>query len=243
MTLALALVLATPQQPPAPLAGVRIVIDPGHPSENGNGTRGRDVTELEICWKIGLSFKEYLRRRGAEVILTKSSQNERVTNRRRAEIANQVRAHYSIRLHCDAANRGGFASYYPDRQGRVDGITGPAPSVIEQSRRYAQVFHPALAQGLSGALRNNGLLTDRQTAIGGRQGALSGSIYSEVPVVLVEMAVLTIRSDEEWISRRENQLKYAEALAAAVEAVFRKYPVTVGASAGGSTVASTVSVE
>ena len=34
-----------------------------------------------------------------------------------------------------------------------------------------------------------GVKTDRQTAIGGKQGALTGSVFSEVPVVTVEMLV------------------------------------------------------
>jgi N-acetylmuramoyl-L-alanine amidase len=62
--------------------------------------------------------------------------------------------------------------------------------------------------------------------VGARQGALTGSIFSQVPVVLIEMAVLTNPQDEAWIEKRENQLLYAQAITHATEAVFRKHPAT-----------------
>ncbi len=209
---------------PSPLAGTTIVVDPGHPSEVGIGTRGARVTELEICWKIGLSLKEYLQRRGATVVLTKRTMNERVENQRRAEIGNQAGANYVIRLHCDAADGRGFSTYYPSRPGTVRGVTGPSAQVLADSKKFAAVFHPALAKGLAGHLRDRGPKTDLQTAVGARQGALTGSIFSQRPVVLIEMAVLTNPQDEAWIEKRENQLLYAQAITDATEAVFRKYP-------------------
>ncbi|MBX3096233.1 MAG: N-acetylmuramoyl-L-alanine amidase [Fimbriimonadaceae bacterium] len=226
MILPLALALMAPQSAPPPLAGVKIVVDPGHPSENGVGTRGQTLTELEVCWKVGLSLKEYLRRRGAEVKLTKATQNQVVTNRARAEVGNTFGANYVVRLHCDAASERGFATFYPARTGTVNGVTGPSAAVLAKSKEYAQVFHSALAESLEGELSDRGLRTEQQTAVGARQGALSGSIHSRVPVVLVEMVVLTQRADEQWMSSRQNQLKYAEALAKAVEKVFSTFPVS-----------------
>ncbi len=224
LALLLAVHTSAPVVAPSPLAGTTIVVDPGHPSEVGIGTRGARVTELEICWKIGLSLKEYLKRKGATVVLTKDSMNQMVRNQQRAEVGNKVGANYVIRLHCDAADGRGFSTYYPSRQGTVRGVTGPSAQVIAESKKFAAVFHPALARELSGHLRDRGPKTDLQTAVGVRQGALTGSIFSQVPVVLIEMAVLTNPQDEAWIEKRENQLLYAQAITNATEAVFRKYP-------------------
>jgi N-acetylmuramoyl-L-alanine amidase len=70
---------------------------------------------------------------------------------------------------------------------------------------------------------------DEQTFIGGKQGALTGSIYSEVPALLVEMANLAKADDAKWISNPENQRTLAKALLAGVIAVAQS---TTGESAG-----------
>ena len=60
---------------------------------------------------------------------------------------------------------------------------------------------------------------DEQTFIGGKQGALTGSIYSQVPALLVEMANLAKPADAKWIGEAENQRTIAKALLAGVKAV------------------------
>ena len=109
----------------------------------------------------------------------------------------------------------GYAVYYPDRQGRAkDGTTGPSEDVIEGSRRAAEAIHAALAEGLGGALNDNGVRTDMQTKVGREQGgALTGSIFSEVPVVTIEMVVLSNQQDADFIKTEAGQRRMAEAIA------------------------------
>ena len=90
---------------------------------------------------------------------------------------------------------------------------------MEQSRLAATTFFAAFSQKLSGILRNNGLMGDENTFIGRKQGALTGSIFSEVPTILVEMVFLPNKKDAAWISKQENKEKYARALEAGVLAV------------------------
>ena len=75
-----------------------------------------------------------------------------------------------------------------------------------------------MAAGLKGALRDNGCLPDIRTAVGSKQGALTGSIWSQVPVVLVEMCVLSNAKDEAFLLSEVGQERMAKALAAGVEA-------------------------
>ncbi|MFM9873155.1 MAG: N-acetylmuramoyl-L-alanine amidase [Fimbriimonadaceae bacterium] len=207
-----------------PLSGYKITIDPGHTSENGKGTKGRTLTELEVCWDMSLRTAKYLRQNGALVKLTKSSVGEVVTNQKRAEIGNDFGSDLVIRLHCDAADERGFATYYPNIAGMVRGVKGPAKDVIASSKRFAKVFHESLAKGLAGELNNRGLKTEQSTMIGAKQGALTGSIFSKRPVLLVEMVVLSQREDEDWMGKDGNRDLYAKALSSAVKAVFKKYP-------------------
>lgn len=200
-----------------------VCIDPGHPSEVGEGTRGKRITEMKAAWKVALLLKAKLEAKGVKVVLTKQTEKQYVKNRDRAEAANKVNADLMVRLHCDSAGGSGFATYYPARQGTAQGRTGPSEKVIAMSKAAAKVFHAQLAAGLKGVLRNNGLKTDMQTKVGADNGgALIGSIFSEVPVVLVEMCVLTNDSDDRFMSSTEGQERFAQALCDATLAVVRK---------------------
>ena len=151
-----------------------ICLDPGHPSEVGVGTQGKRLTELHANWTVALRLRDLLRKDGYRVVMTKESERERVTNRRRAEVANAAGAALMVRLHCDGSPRPGFAVYFPDRQGRSGGRTGPSAAVLARTAPLARRFHAALAQGLKGSLVDQGLMSDIKTAVGGRQGAVDG---------------------------------------------------------------------
>lgn len=204
--------------PAKPLAGKTICIDPGHPSENGSGARGSKIGEVHANWMVALKLKAALQAMGAKVVMTKSKESEKVTNRKRAEIGNAAKAALMIRLHCDATSGSGFAVYYPDKAGTVKGVSGPGKSVLTASAKIAKAFYPAMVKSLSGKLKGRGLKTDRATLIGGKQGALTGSIFSKVPVVLVEMVNLQSKSDDSFIAEGTGQAAVAKAIAAGIVA-------------------------
>lgn len=192
---------------------MRICLDPGHPSEVGRGASGKKLTEVEAAWRVAKALERLLLELKHEVKLTKASEQAFVRNRKRAEIANAFRADLLLRLHCDSQGGTGFWTYFPDRQGTdATGKRGPSPEVIAASGRVAKPFHAGLAQGLAGALRDNGCHPDTRTAVGSKQGALTGSIWSEVPVVLVEMCVLSNPKDEAFLLSQKGQQQMARAL-------------------------------
>ena len=198
----------------------RVCLDPGHPSENNDGRELLNgVREVEVNWAVAQALKRLLEEKGYAVVLTKSSLDEYVTNKRRAEIANQSSADLMLRLHADSEGPSGFTLFYPRKQGQTNGVKGPSPAVIEASAQAASVFHGAFASQLREQLKDNGIKDDEQTFIGGKQGALTGSIYSAVPVLLVEMCNLAKPADAKWISETANQQALAKALLAGVTAV------------------------
>ena len=208
---------SSPDEPPdAPPAErhVTICIDPGHPSENGAGAVAADgLHEVEANWQVALALRDELTKRGAKVVMTKASCDEKVTNRRRAEIANAAGAALCLRLHCDANHGQGHTVYYPQQPGRAQGHEGPPREVREASARAADTLADALKAGLGDELVANGVKTDRETAIGRRQGALTGSVFSLVPVVTVEMVDLTHAADVRWMHAADNRRQMASALA------------------------------
>jgi N-acetylmuramoyl-L-alanine amidase len=213
----------SPQRVVKARAGKRVArpvvcVDPGHPSEVASGTDEQNGTnETHVAWSVALRLREELEARGYAVVLTKSAEGELVMNKDRALKANQAGAALMVRLHCDASVERGFAVYYPDRQGRAaDGTEGPTPIVINGSRRAARAVHTAMAKELKGRVNDNGVRTDFQTKVGREQGALTGSIFSSVPVLTVEMVVLSNAEDAEFIKAEEGQRLMARAIAQGV---------------------------
>src|SRR3984957_15682006 len=84
-----------------PVTQLVICIDPGHPSEVAEGTRGRHITEIQANWKIAVLAEADLKADGVQVVMTKNSEQQFVTNKHRAEIANHADANFMIRLHRD----------------------------------------------------------------------------------------------------------------------------------------------
>jgi N-acetylmuramoyl-L-alanine amidase len=206
-----------------------ICIDPGHPSEVGQGTRGRKITEIMVAWEVAVRAKKRLEKAGMRVVMTKSRSDEFVKNRSRSEIANKAKADLMVRLHCDSEGSSGFAIYAPTKPGISKGTRGPSPDVIASSVAAAKVFHKRYAEGLAGVLTDRGLKPDTATAVGAKQGALTGSVFSEVPVLLIEMGVLTNPHDEKILASEKGQDQVAEAILQATLAVIRSKKPTQSA--------------
>jgi N-acetylmuramoyl-L-alanine amidase len=197
-----------------------VCIDPGHPSEKNDGlalTNG--LREVSVNWEVALLLQRELDQIDITVVMTKKSEGEFVTNENRALIANESHADLFLRLHADAGSSTGFTIYYPRKGGSIHGTTGPPVDVVRSSAAAAQVFHQSFADALHNKLRDNGIRGDEETLIGGRQGALTGSIFSKVPTILVEMVFLTNATDADWIKQQSNRVVMAKALAAGVQAV------------------------
>lgn len=217
---------SAPGPGPAPtpdLSWAVVALDPGHPSENGHGaTSRRGTIESHITLAVGKRLQALLEQRGIRVVMTRTEIEQVVTNRERAEIANRANAHLLVRLHCDARQASGTATYFPDRQGTTsDGVTGPTNEVISRSETLARIFHPALIAAMGPGWGDVGILGDSRTAVGERQGALTGSIFSRVPAVTVEMVSLANEDDDAFITTEAGQERMARALAAGIEAYLR----------------------
>jgi N-acetylmuramoyl-L-alanine amidase len=173
-----------------------------------------------VNWAVGQKLRAILEEAGYEVVMTKLVEEELVTNRHRAEVGTLHDADVMVRLHCDAGSHRGTATFYPDRQGERWGVTGPTPEVIGGSRAFAEAFHPAMIEALGPNWPDLGIKGDSKTAVGARQGALTGSIFSTIPVVTVEMVVITQPEGEAFISSDEGQERMASAIASGLNAYF-----------------------
>ena len=200
-----------------------IAIDPGHPSEVSSGAEPQNgTTEVHNNWEVGLLLQQMLRDRGYSVVMTKSSEMQMVRNVERAQVGNRVGAALMVRLHCDASSDSGYAVYYPDRPGTAEGKTGPSADVMRRSASAAESLHVGMARVLAGRLKDGGVRGDSKTLVGSRQGALTGSIFSEIPVVLIEMVTLSNPRDAGFITSAEGRSLMARAIADGVERYVRR---------------------
>ncbi len=202
-------------------------LDPGHPSETSDGTSANGAQELDINWAVTERLPQLLATQQGGLVQVKKTRevkNQRTTNRRRAEIANELPAALFLRLHCDYGSGSGYTLYYADRPGRTQGVTGPSPDIIAASSAAAQAVREGMRGVLGQALRDNGIRGESQTAVGARQGALTGSIFCSVPAVTVEMVFLNNPQDAAFIKSNEGQVLMAQALAAGVMAYVNHSP-------------------
>lgn len=195
-----------------------VCIDPGHPSEVNPGFQVQNgTTETHIDWVVAIKLQKLLKAKGFTVVMTKSKEKQMVRNKERALIANRAGAAMMVRLHCDSSTDTGYAIYYPNRTGTAQGVTGPSAEVREKSRAAAEAVESMMKHGLEGSLKSGGVRGDDKTFVGGKQGALTGSIFSKVPIITIEMVVLNNRHDADFIKKDAGQLKMAQAIAAGIE--------------------------
>lgn len=193
-----------------------ICIDPGHPSENGNGAKGKRTTELHVAWAVSCLVRDQLKRDGYTVVMTKSTEGQFVKNKDRAAIANKAKSDLFLRIHLDSGAARGFATYRPILAGK--GKPSPSAAVVDASKKLAGPFHKAVVKELGGYLKDRGLMTEAQTHIGRKQGALTGSVFSKVPVLLVEVAVVSNPADEALVADEKGQARVAKAIVRGVRA-------------------------
>ena len=111
------------EQPPLPLAGVKIGIDPGHQAHANNskepvapgssemkakvasGTAGVSTRrpEHEIDLEISLKLRDLLVSLGAEVLMSRETADVDISNVERAVMMNDWGADLVIRVHCDGS--------------------------------------------------------------------------------------------------------------------------------------------
>ncbi|MFA5162696.1 MAG: N-acetylmuramoyl-L-alanine amidase [Elusimicrobiales bacterium] len=215
-------------------AGKKLVcIDPGHPSPFNSGYEKQNgTTETHINWVVAEKLKKALEGKGVRVMMTKSEERQLVDNQDRAVMSNKAADKFFeensggvalvVHLHCDTGPHNGFAVYYPDRKGKYTGVsgdepnigfTGPTVGIQESSKQLAGAVESAMSGRLSGKVKSNGVKGDSKTAVGGRQGALTFSIFSKIPTITVEMVTLSSKRDVEFIKTESGQQQMAQAIA------------------------------
>jgi len=181
----------------APLRGLRIAVDPGHPPIGATGPTG--LYEGTATLAIGQRLRAELERRGATVIMTRTTM-EPLAVGARPIIARRADAHALVSIHLNAL---------PD---------GVNPFPAHGTGTY--FFHPQaapLARAVqAGMVRHMGLRD-----LGTFYNNLALARPTWMPSVLCEGAFLMIPEQEAALRTPEFQAAYARGVADGLEAYFR----------------------
>ncbi|MFK2826633.1 N-acetylmuramoyl-L-alanine amidase [Bacillus sp. B190/17] len=196
-------------EPPAVQANNKpflVVIDPGH-QEKANleqepigpgaketkykvtgGTSGITTKKPEYVLTLEASnlLKAQLEKKGFQVIMTRTSHNVNISNRERAEIANNHNADLFVRIHADGAESAavsGFSILVPSKE---NPYTQP---IYDKSYTAAQSVLSIVSAEVP--LHQNGIFF---------RSDMSGFNWSRVPVILPEIGFMTNAQEDQKLS-------------------------------------------
>lgn len=194
---------------PERLAGVKVVIDPGHGGMDGGSSAG-EVVEREITLKISHALKQKLEKQGAQVVMTRSTEGDALAEHAPQEKFSTVRERKLADLQLREAitvkeNPDMFVSVH------VNAIPG-------ERWRGSQVFYHAeghpdgeqLAKAIQASFVKNLKNTDREAL------AIKGVYLLKkvpTPAVLVETGFISNTEERALLTDPAYQKKVANAIA------------------------------
>lgn len=178
-----------------PLRGIKVLLDPGHGSENDLGARGpTGYPEKDVALVISKLVRQELIQRGATVVMTREGDQD-LYPQDRVDIINQTQPNLALSLHYNALPDNGDAL-------NTQGIG--AFWYHAQSHSLAAFLHDYLVQKLGrpsyGVFWNNLALTRPTIA----------------PAVLMELGFMINPTEFEWITDPQEQQQLATVLAEGV---------------------------
>lgn len=198
---------------PEPLGGVKIVVDAGHGGVDG-GASSQSVIESKITLAIAKKVESQLKRMGAEVVMTRTTDgdvlDEHAPSEEFATLRERKKQDIFLREEIVKSNEPEIF------------ITIHANAIPEEKWRGAQVFyhqsgHPnseLLAKSVQDSIKNTLQNTDRE-ALAIKQIYLLKK--AEVPAVLIETGFLSNPEERELLSDESYQEKMANAIVNGIE--------------------------
>lgn len=190
--------------PAAPLRGLRIAIDPGHPGvegQAGGATGPTGLLEREAVVPVALRARELLLERGAEVLLTKSAPEEAVDLNLRPTMARRANVHALVSIHYNA---------FPDGVNPFLNNGTSTYSFHAHSARLSRLVHEAMIRNM------------RLRDLGTRRANFAVVRPTWFPAILTEGAFMMLPDQEHAMKTAEYQDAYARSIVEGLEQFFRE---------------------
>jgi N-acetylmuramoyl-L-alanine amidase len=202
--------------------GYVVVIDPGHQAKAdykqepigpgssktkarvSSGTRSVNTgsPESKLALTVSLKLQDSLKAHGIRVVMTRTTQDVDISNAERAQIANKANADLFVRIHADGvadSSTHGILMLYPAT------IAGWTDDIAVESKRAARL---ALDEMVAATGAHNRGLSARSD--------LSGFNWSDVPVILPEIGLMTNPAEDKLLATDAYQDKIVQGLTDAI---------------------------
>ncbi len=212
----------------APITGQGrvVVLDPGHSanipsgseplgpgsaemkSKDTVGTRGTTtgLMEYELVLNVCFALQNELTSRGYTVYMTRSSHNDSVSCRERAEVANNAGAAVFLRVHADGAES---ASAHGASVLCISGSNPYTAATYPQCRKLSDCVIAAYCAA-TGCYSRGVFETDQ----------MSGNNWSRVPTALIELGFMTNPEEDTRMASADYQALMVQGLANGIDAYF-----------------------
>jgi N-acetylmuramoyl-L-alanine amidase len=211
-------------RPPSGLAssGLVVCIDPGHQAHGdsslepvgpgssdmkakvSDGTAGTvtGTPESQLVLAVSLKLRDALVSNGIKVVMTRTTQDVRLSNIERAEIANQAHAALFVRIHADGSEDGSVAGIHVLYPVSIKGWTDDIATASKQAATLAQ--RELIAA--TGA---------KDRGIDARSD-MTGFNWSDVPVILPEIGFMSNAAEDRLLATPAYQDKIVAGLTRAI---------------------------
>ncbi|MGG0657626.1 SH3 domain-containing protein [Rummeliibacillus pycnus] len=163
------------------LAGIKIVIDPGHGKQD-NGASGNGVVEKKLNLQAAEAIQTAIEKVGGTVYMTRTTDNQFLTLDQRAAYAKQKGANAFISVHHNSgpSSASGYESYY-------------STSAKVSSKKFAEAIHAGIKEAVKDEYPNYG---DRKLK------AVDYYVvrYNSVVSVLLELGFVSNSSDAKLVN-------------------------------------------
>jgi N-acetylmuramoyl-L-alanine amidase len=206
-----------------------IAIDAGHQSKGNNenepigpgatttkpkvssGTRGvaTGVPEYKLNLVIALKVKEELLDRGYDVYMIRETNDVNLSNRERAELANESGADLFIRIHADGSENSsvsGTSTLYPSEDNSY------VDYLYEDSYALSKAIVDAMCDR-TGAKNRGAIARDD----------MSGINWCTIPVSIIEMGYMSNKKEDKLMQTEEYQNKMAEGICDGIDDFYEQH--------------------
>ena len=195
-----------------------IVIDAGHQGKGNSeleligpgaskskpkvasGTRGvsTKLPEYELTLTVAKKLRDALILQGYEVIMVRETHDVNISNKERAEIANQAGASAFIRIHANGSN-----------DSSVNGVLTACQS---SQSPYCAEYYPESRKLSDYVVNNMAKITGAKNRGVWETDEMSGTNWCKVPTTIVEMGFMTNAREDQLMSTPEYQENMVNAM-------------------------------
>ncbi len=197
-----------------------IVIDAGHGGKDPGAIGPSRLKEKVVTLEVSLQLKQFLKKRGFRVILTRKT-DKYISLKKRAEIANQAKADLFISVHANASrNRKASGSqvfiYNREASSRH---AAEAARLENQDANYLEIIKDDLRQSVheESSITAGGLISQQLEKMGLEVRRIERAPFyvlakSHMPSILIETAFISNKIEEQKLRSRRFCRRLAEGI-------------------------------